>query len=322
MLESPGTRARRRPAAALAPALAGALLAAALLAGGLLPAFAAAAPPPAQAPPSQDRPAATAGPDRAELESRRTELERAIEAAPGAPEPRVRLAQVLAMLGDAEAAVAAADQGLELGASGDLGADAHVAAAAAERGRGNPATAIRRYQKALALDSDRLEALTGLAASLAQAGLYREAVPVYGVWIQEEPGNPVPRLGAATAMILSGEHQRARIVLENAHEAMPGNLDIVDLLARHLAASPDRAVRDGAKAVLLAERLTAEVPTAESRETLAMAYAEAGQGPRAVEVQQALIDELDARADAATLARWRANLERYRSDMACCAEGG
>lgn len=317
MPESPRTRAGRRPAAPLAPAFATALLAAALLAGGLLPAStAAASPPPAQAEPSQDRP------DRAELERRRTEIQRAVDAAPGAPEPRVRLAQVLAMLGDAEGAVAAADQGLELGASGNLGADAHVAAAAAERGRGNPAAAIRRYQKALALDSDRLEALTGLAASLGQAGLYREAVPVYGVWMQEEPANPAPRLGAATAMILSGEHQRARIVLEQAHEAMPGNLDVVDLLARHLAASPDRTVRDGAKAVALAERLAAEVPTAESRETLAMAYAEAGQGARAVEVQQALIDELTGQADAATLARWRANLERYRGGMACCAEGG
>jgi hypothetical protein len=53
-----------------------------------------------------------------------------------------------------------------------------------------------------------------------------------------------------------------------------------------------------------------------------MAYAQAGNQKQAVEVQERLLSELGAEADEATRARWRANLERYRSGQSCCAEGG
>ena len=50
-----------------------------------------------------------------------------------------------------------------------------------------------------------------------------------------------------------------------------------------------------------------------------MARAQMGDFEGAVRRQQALITTHAARADVATLDRWRANLERYQAGLVCCA---
>lgn len=316
-----GRRRRRLPA--LAPVLAGLLLAAPAAGPPVAPALAAEADPAAPSATGEGTPAA----DRAALERQRGELEAAIAERSDDPAPKIELAEVLLALDEHEAARSAVTDALaDLAAKGEstgpLAADARFLLATVERRGGNLAAAIRQYQATLAADSDRLPALIGLAGTLAEAGFHREAIPAFGIWIQEAPDDPAARLGAATAMILAGEHSRARVVLEEAHRAMPDNLDILDLLARHLAASPDRSVRDGERAVELALRLVDEVPTAESHETLAMAYAEADHPEAAIEVQSRLVEELGDEAPRSTLNRWQANLERYRNGLACCAPQG
>lgn len=271
---------------------------------------------PAAPPAAAQEPAAPA--TRSELETRRAQIEVRLVDAPTDPAVRLDLGRVLAALGEDELALTELARALELGAAGELAADVHLAAAAVERRNGRPAAALEHYRLALAADSDRLEALAGLAGALAQSGLYREAIPVYGLWIAERPTSPEARIGGITAMILAGEHQRAKIALEQALTEIPDNLDLIDIYARHLAACPDRSVRDGARAVELATTLAEAVPTPQSHETLAMAYAEAGRFDAAVEVQQQLLDQLATEADPATVARWRRHLELYRRGEACC----
>lgn len=311
-----GLRAPRRPRLV-------ALVPAALVLAAILLAL---APPIAEAAVAEARPPEPPS-DRAALLLRRSELEQAIAESPADPAPKVQLGEILLALDEGDAARNAlrdALAGLQARgeSTGSLAADAHFLLATVERRSGNLATAIRQYQATLAADSERLPALIGVATTLAEAGYHRQAIPAFGLWIQEQPESPAARLGAATAMILAGEHARAKVVLEDAHRAMPDNLDILDLLARHLAACPDRSVRDGEQALELSLRLVEKVPTPESHETLAMAYAEAGRREAAVEVQEHLIEELGDQADGATLARWRANLERYRSGLPCCAGQG
>ena len=65
-------------------------------------------------------------------------------------------------------------------------------------------------------------------------------------------------------------------------------------LARLLAASPDPSLRDGARALELAEQAIAE-PTLQRAETLAMSYAAAGRFDEAVQVQRDLIDQAKSR---------------------------
>ena len=58
-----------------------------------------------------------------------------------------------------------------------------------------------------------------------------------------------------------------------------------------LAACPDDSVRDGPRALALAEELMSAEPTLSNAETLAMALAEVGRFAEAAEWQRRLLDE-------------------------------
>ena len=237
---------------------------------------------------------------------------------PASAAARLRLGDYFARTGDVEAAVASFARAAELAKSPDDLAAAHLAIAILERQRGNADEALRRYDLALQSAPREPLALEGAATLLAQLGRYRDAVPYFGRLIAADPGNPQSWIGGTTALILAGEYARAKIALEQALTAFPDNLNLLDILARHLAACPDHSVRDGKVALQLAQRLAEKVPTAESHETLAMAYAQAGQFDQAVTEQQELIQRFADNAEAADVQRWRANLDRYQGGHTCC----
>ncbi len=183
-------------------------------------------------------------------------------------------------------------------------------------------SAARSHLRALRIDQTFVPALDRLASLLGQLKELDRSADVYARWIAVEPDNPAPRVGEATALILAGRFAEARDRLEAGLEVLPGNLDLMDILARHLAACPDPAVRDGRRAVELAVPVYQEVPTAESVETLAMALAEAGDFEEAVAWQKSLLANAGADAKVEVRATWRANLARYESGVSCCARAG
>jgi tetratricopeptide (TPR) repeat protein len=254
-----------------------------------------------------------------ELAAERARLEAAVAAEPTAAAPRLRLADLLAQTGDVDGAVAGFQKAAELATTPDDLTAAHLALAILERQQSADEEAVAQYQLALQTAPTEPMALEGAATLLAQLGRYRDAIPFYGRLIAADPSNRQSWAGGASALILAGEYARAKIVLEQALAAFPDDLDLLDVLARHLAACPDHDVRDGKRAAELAEKLVDKVPTAESHETLAMAYAQAGQLDRAADEQQELIRRFGGDVDAATATRWRANLERYRQGRTCCA---
>ncbi|HMB52437.1 MAG TPA: hypothetical protein VKU40_03915, partial [Thermoanaerobaculia bacterium] len=136
-------------------------------------------------------------------------------------------------------------------------------------------------------------------------------------------------MGEVTALVLAGADAAARQRMEAALAHDPDDLAFKDVLARHLAAADDRATRDGARAVELAEEVYAQASTPESIETLAMAHAQAGNFQQAVEWQERLLamiaegsGDSQVAAEPGVLARLRANLERYKRGDVCCADGG
>ena len=276
------------------------------------------APPTTSPPPATAPHGAAAAPKGGDETAERARLEAAVAGDPTDAAARLRLGDFLARSGEIDAAVTTFQQAAELAKSPDDLAAAHLAIAILEREQGDADEALRRYQLALQAAPRKPLALKGAATLLAQLGRYRDAVPYFGRLIAADPGSSQARIGGATALILAGEYARARIALEQALTAFPENLTLLDVLARHLAACPDHAVRDGKLAVELAQRLVDKVPTAESHETLGMAYAQAGQFERAVAEQQELIQRFGASADPADAQRWQANLDRYQGGHTCC----
>ena len=249
----------------------------------------------------------------------RPDLERLLTLDPETAEVHVKLATVLEQSGDASAAIERYRAAAEL----DLGSQerplVHVKLASLLRQQGDLEDAGMHYLRALDANPRFAPALGGLAGLLAQRGRMHEASSVFATLVEVEPDLLQPRLAEASTLILSDQHGAARKRLEAALEHFPGELQIIDVLARHLAASPDPAVRDGERAVELSLELYRGYSTPQSAETLAMAYAEVGNFVEAVHWQEELIDEIKDEVEAAELVRLRDNLARYQRGESCCA---
>jgi len=248
------------------------------------------------------------------------DLEKLVGVEPSNSEARVRLGLTQARLGDLAAAAASLGAALELDLASEERARVALQLARVERERGELARAEENYRRVLEADPDQVEALGGLGSLYAEQGRMTDSAEAYARWVEIQPSNAGPRLAEATALILGGQYAAARDRLEAALEAVPGDLRILDVLARHLAACPDPEVRDGERALELARRLYEKVPSAESMETLAMAFAQAGRFDDAVSWQKRLITEHGSRAEAAYRQRLEGNLARYEAGQTCCVE--
>ncbi len=252
----------------------------------------------------------------------RADLERLLEIDPAVGEVHIRLATLLEKSGDATAALARYRTAAELDLSSKERSRVHYRLASLLRLRGDSEAAYAQYAQALEAEPELIPALSGLAGLLAQSGRMREAAGHYATLVRLEPDQLAPRMAHATALILSDQHAAARTSLEATLKRFPGDLRVVELLARHLAAAPDRTVREGERAVELALALFDQVPSAESAETLAMAYAEAGRFDQALKWQRQLLSELVTESDPALARRLERNLALYERGEACCAAPG
>ena len=132
-------------------------------------------------------------------------------------------------------------------------------------------------------------------------------------------GHAFARYMQAMALIRLGRYRSARSRLEEGRRALPGDIDITHALARLLAAAPDNSVRNGPLALQLLQEVfqAQEEVSFEHVETLAMAFAETGQFQRAVQMQQAMIEDVSrgGRLDLAQMLQ--ENLGRYRRGQPC-----
>ena len=107
----------------------------------------------------------------------------------------------------------------------------------------------------------------------------------------------------------AAEDYQAAIRLE------PLNAVPLNALAWLRATAPEQSVRDGAEATRLAERAVQLGDTAQHRDTLAAAYAESGQYPRAVKEEERAIALSHESGRQETVASFRKRLELYRRDQ-------
>lgn len=232
------------------------------------------------------------------------------------------IGSVLEQSGRTEAARSRYLEVIESGRTRQEEARGHLALAGLELRSGDAEAAEAAYREARELDPDSVGAVAGEARLLGARGRYGEAADLYARAVALEPGSLELRRGEATALILAGRHAEAVERLEAGFEQHPSSVELMELLARHLAASPDPAARDGERAVELAERLYETEPTPVTLETLAMAHAQAGNFEEAVSWQEKLIERAADYEGTDAYARLRANLELYRQGRPCCADPG
>ena len=155
---------------------------------------------------------------------------------------------------------------------------------------GNAAGAIEELKQIVALDPGMIEARRMLSAVLVGTGRTEEAAVQLQALVALTPDDLQARFNLGLMHFESGRYAEARLTLDETLERFPGDVATRHLLARLLAVSPDDAVRDGARAVELAQSVVDEQPALDHLETLAMALAEAGRFADAVTWQQRALE--------------------------------
>ncbi len=138
--------------------------------------------------------------------------------------------------------------------------------------------AITHYKESLAIYPDNARAHNNLGGALFQKGRLDEAIAEYKKSLEIEPVDADVHYQLGLAFFLNGRENEAILHYERALEIRPDYVEAQNSLAWVQATSRSAALRNGAKAVELAERVNqltgGEDPVI--LQTLAAAYAEAG----------------------------------------------
>ncbi|NIR46442.1 MAG: tetratricopeptide repeat protein [Gemmatimonadetes bacterium] len=225
------------------------------------------------------------------------------------------LALALAQLGDFDQATEHLDQAIQLDPSNTHALYSMGLVVARSGANDGPQRAGEYFRRAIAADPGNAAARLALANLLWRQGDCREAIDEFENVLAEASGNIEARIRQAVCHAHVEQYSRARELLESGHEAWPDEPRIKNALVRIPAASPDRRVRDGERAVALAEELAAAYRQVPVFEGLAMAYAEQGRFEEAVGYQQQVVAAAEAQnARPEMIDYLRENLRLYQRE--------
>ncbi len=199
----------------------------------------------------------------------------ALRLRPGYPEAYYNLAQTYVDRGKWNLAIQSLESALEHRPEWGL---AHATLANLLAGRGRMDEAIEHYREALASQPEDADLLNDLGTALDAVGSGEEAREKFLAALDAQPGFYRPHINLANQVWKAGDYAAALREFEEALRLAPQLAEPTNRLARFLATCPDEALREGERAVALAERARdlTEARNARVLDTLAAAYAADG----------------------------------------------
>jgi tetratricopeptide (TPR) repeat protein len=146
--------------------------------------------------------------------------------------------------------------------------------------------ALEYYQNAIRLEPNTAFYHSNLGEVYAELNRPEDAFRCFSEAARLDPANPQPQFLLGRTRMRQGRSAEAIKHFQDALQRNPDDVDSLTFLARLLAASPDAALRNGPRAVTLAERATELSGGTEAYvlDTLAVAYAETGRFDYAREI--------------------------------------
>jgi tetratricopeptide (TPR) repeat protein len=175
--------------------------------------------------------------------------------------------------------------------------------------------AIPQFQSALEVRPEFAEACAKLGMALLQKGQEDAAMAQFRSAVQLNPNLANVQSDLGTLLLKKGRVDEAVAHYQAALAIQPGNAFFLNNLAWLLATSPSPQVRNGPRAVELAqqaERLGGAMNPA-ILGTLAAAYAEAGRFPEAVSTAQHALELATAQTNSAQVDTLRASISLYQA---------
>ena len=213
--------------------------------------------------------------EKGEKDAAITQFQKALEIKPNDADACNKLGAALCQLGDLDGAISQYRKVVEINPGH---ASAYYNLGAALNLKGDQMDAITQYRKALEINPDYVDAHYKLGVTFVKIGRLDEAIDCYRQALRTNPRYVEASIALGLASLQKGEFKEAIDCWQQALEVKPGQPSVQNNLAWLLATTPEMSLRNGAKAVALAEQ--AKQLTGGSNaavlHTLAAAYAEAG----------------------------------------------
>jgi tetratricopeptide (TPR) repeat protein len=238
-----------------------------------------------------------------------------IALAPNEPSLHHKLGTALFLKGDARGAVDQFEEALRLSPAF---AKAHYSLGIILASNGQRQKAVDHWLAAIKSEPGYVEARLQLANELRRGGQLEASLIHYDYIIKNDPRVPEARFGYAASLVRLRRYTEARDLFAAAMNEYPGEPAFANATARLLSAAPDEGVRDGRRALSIAQGLVDRgLRSFESLETMAMAQAEAGQFSAAVTWQHEAIDAARKAGSQGIADRISDNLRLYEARKAC-----
>jgi protein O-mannosyl-transferase len=178
--------------------------------------------------------------------------------------------------------------------------------------------AVAEYEKTLALPFDHAESQYSIGNAFRQKGDIEEAIVHFRKALELRPDFANAHNNLANALRSQGRIEEAVREYEAALKSEPDSILADNNLGWILATSPNASIRDGAKAVQLAERANRLSGGSDPiiLHTLAAAYAENRQFSEAVETAQRALEMADANGITSLAESLRSKLALYQAGSA------
>jgi tetratricopeptide (TPR) repeat protein len=242
------------------------------------------------------------------------EFRKAIEAQPESVPAYVNLGTTLTQLGDLKGAAEQFEKALRLEPSN---LTAHFNLAILFANDNQHEQAVAHLHAVLTTNPNDLDARLFLARELEKAGVVDEALREYSRVAEADSNNEVAVIKRAELLQSKGESKLALDGLEKAYAQYPQKVNTAVKLIYALAASPQLNLRDGPRALKLAQSLYSTTPTLQHGALVVLAFAESGRCDEAAEWQRRLITEAIKGSDEKLVEKLKAELVRYVNVKSC-----
>ena len=250
--------------------------------------------------------------DRGQIDEAAIHFQRALEIQPNYSTAHYNFGEILRQNGRLDEAIVHFRRAVEIHPEY---ADAQNALGATLLRKGQVDEAIIHLQKALELRPDRAEDHNNLAGVLWQRGRVAEAITHYHKALALRPDYALAHHNLGKLLQQEGQVREAIAHYQSALEIQPDFAAARGSLAWVLATSPEASVRDGTRAVELAQEALrpSETNNPTLIATLAAAYAEARRLPEAIETAKQALQVAAAQKRNALAIRIRAEIAAYQA---------
>ena len=238
----------------------------------------------------------------------------ALKINPGSDLASINLGNAFFRKGEVDEAIAVYQQTLKINPDSDM---AHLDLGIALDKSGRLDDAIPQFQQALKINPGYALAHFNLGNAFLQKSNLDEAITQYQQALKINPSLEPAQRSLGYALLQKGQSDEAVAHYELALEINPGNTGPCNRVAWRLATHPQASVRNGSKAVELAQQLNrlsgGTDPTV--LQTLAAAYAETKQFPEAISNAQQALQLASTRSNAALADGLRKQIACYQSGL-------